>query len=91
MPAWTASAIRARTASSTGRGRPAFLAAAAASLGNDLRYRIAVGGALTPLGGTPAGQTGSVGAFAVHDGDLTELANSPTSLPGPGTAGIVVT
>lgn len=35
---------------------------------------------------------GAVGAFAVHGGDLTELASSPTSLPAGATpAGIVVT
>ncbi len=35
---------------------------------------------------------GAVGAFAVHGGDLTELATSPTSLPaGAAPAGIVVT
>ena len=35
---------------------------------------------------------GAVGAFAVHDGNLTELAGSPTSLPtGATPAGIVVT
>ena len=34
----------------------------------------------------------SVGAFAVHGGDLTELASSATQLPaGAGAAGIVVT
>jgi 6-phosphogluconolactonase len=34
----------------------------------------------------------AVGAFAVQGGNLTELATSPTSLPGPGApAGIVVT
>jgi hypothetical protein len=33
-----------------------------------------------------------VAAFAVHGGDLTELASSPTSLPaGAAPAGIVVT
>jgi 6-phosphogluconolactonase (cycloisomerase 2 family) len=37
-------------------------------------------------------KAGAVGAFAVQGGNLTELATSPTSLPGPAAAaGIVVT
>jgi hypothetical protein len=32
---------------------------------------------------------GAVGEFAVHGGDLTELAGSPVSLPADATAGII--
>jgi 6-phosphogluconolactonase len=37
-------------------------------------------------------RTGAIGTFAVHDGELTELASSPASLPsGAAPAGLVVT